>query len=98
VYSNDMNWQNWTGTIQDKANNLLNDVNQGKQLADKFNAMVYGLTDPQTLALGAFSGKTQADLTAMKYAMSTFIDLYNAVYGGAALTAVARVGYLEPFV
>ena len=98
MYSNDMTWQNWTGAIQGNANSLLNDIQAGKELADKFNAMTYGLTDEQILALGAFLNRTQADLTAIKYAMGAFVDLYNALYGGAALPAASRVSYLEPFV
>jgi len=98
MYSNDMTWQNWTAALQQSANNVLADIQTGKQLADKFNAMTYGLTDPQILALGAFSSRTQADLTNLKYALGVFTDLYNAINNVAALPQFNRLGYLEPFV
>jgi hypothetical protein len=97
MYSNDMTWQQWEMAVMNIANSVLNDIQQGKQLADKFNAMTYGLTDQQILALGAFSNRTQADLTNLKYALGVFTDLWNAINNGAVATA-NRLGYLEPFV
>jgi hypothetical protein len=95
---NDMSWADWTAALSSKANNLIADVQAAKQLYDKFYALTYGLTDPQILALGAFSNKTQTDLTNIRAAMGAFNDLYSALFGGAALTAVARIGFVEPFV
>jgi len=97
-YSPELTWDDWSEQIGQLANQLINDLQSGKMLADKFNAMTYGLTPAQIAALPQFSNKTVADATAMQYAIGVFTDLYNALYGVAALTQTNREGYVDPFI
>jgi hypothetical protein len=98
MYSNEMTWDEWATAISQAANQMLEDLKNGKDLADKFNAMTYGLTAAQIAALPQFTGKTVTDATNMQYAVGVFTDLYNAMYNVAALPQALREGYLEPFI
>ena len=98
MYSNEMTWDEWASAISQSGNQLLSEIQTAKALADKFNAMTYGLTAAQIAALPQFTGKTAADATAMQYAVGVFIDLYNAIYNVAALPQALREGYLAPFI
>jgi len=99
MYSNQITGNQWMLNVSNSASNIINDINQGVVWATKFNAMIYGLTDPQILALPQIvaAGWTEADLTAVKYALGVFQDLSNALNNLPVATA-NRIGYLEPFV
>jgi hypothetical protein len=97
MYSNDMTWQQWSQAATASSEAVINDIQQGKELYDKFYALTYGLTDPQILALGAFSNRTQTDLNNIRFALGVFNDLYGAL-NNLAVTQANRMGYLEPFV
>ena len=96
MYGNDMTWQQWTDQLSSTGNSLLSDLQRGKQLYEKWASLTYGLTDAQIQALPQFATKTVADVTAMRYAWGVFNDIYNGIYGGAALTQANREGYLTP--
>jgi hypothetical protein len=99
-YANNMTFQNWVDAINGRATSLIGDIVYGKMLADKFNAMTYGLNATQIAALPQFAGTgvTANDATNMMYATGVFTDLYNALYNVANLAQAYRLGYLEPFV
>ena len=98
MYSSDMTWQNWTDLLNQKAMATMNDIQTAKAAYDKWTAMTYGLTDAQIQALPQFNSRQVADITAMRYAWGVFLDLYNALFGLAALPDVNREGYLALFV
>ncbi|MGO8945441.1 MAG: hypothetical protein ACLQJ7_17440 [Syntrophobacteraceae bacterium] len=97
-YSNSMTWPNWCSAVGQVSNNLLNDLQQAKMLADKFNLMTYGLTAAQIAALSQFSGITAADAQNMMNAMGALMDMYNAMFNLAAVSQFNREGYLDPFI
>jgi hypothetical protein len=99
MYSNQITGSQWMLSISNSAANIINDINQAVIWTTKFNAMIYGLTDPQILALPQIvaAGWTEADLTAVKYALGVSQDLSNALNNLPVATA-NRIGYLEPFI
>jgi hypothetical protein len=99
MYSNQITGAQWMLNVSNSASNIVNDINQALVWTTKWNAMTYGLTDPQILALPQITaaGWTEADLTAFKYCVGVFSDLSNALNNLPVATA-NRIGYLEPFV
>jgi hypothetical protein len=103
MYSSDMTWQQWTAAVQQSADSLINNIVQAKMLADKWNAMVYGLTSAQIQALTQFTGTagaTATAITAITYCMGVFTNLWNFLFNYSAFTAPTanQEGYLDPFV
>ena len=99
MYSNQITGAQWMLNVSNSASNIVNDINQAVVWATKWNAMTSSLTDPQILALPQITaaGWTQADLTAVKYCVGVFQELYNAL-NNVAITQANRIGYLEPFI
>jgi hypothetical protein len=100
MYSGDAAWQDWSAAVGNLARTIKADLNQAKDLADKYYKLTYGLTDAQiqsTLPLIG-TGKTTQDITNLRYALGVFTDLYNALNNVAALAQADRNGYLSPFV
>lgn len=97
AYMGVMTFKQFSDQAQNRGNNLLNAIKEGKILYDKFYQLTYGLTDEQILALPQFNvtGDTmdQAGLTKLKYALGVFNDLAL----GNALTPATRDSYLVPF-
>lgn len=97
AYTGNMTFKELSAQAQNKGNNLLSAIREGKILYDKFYALTYGLTDEQILALPQFmvTGDTmdQAGLSALRYALGVFNDLAQ----GNALAPATRDGYLVPF-
>lgn len=97
AYSGTMTFKEFALQAQNKGNNLLSAIREGKILYDKFYALTYGLTDEQILALPQFNvtGDTmdQAGLDKLRYALGVFNDLA----AGNALAPGTRDSYLVPF-
>jgi hypothetical protein len=98
MYTNDWTWQIIKNAMNPNCSQLISLIDNCNYFYQKWYALTYGLTDAQILALPECTGMVAADVTALKYAMSTFNDLYNALHGGAAISQVNRTGYLTPFI
>lgn len=96
MYTSKMTADNWLQQISLYSNQIVNAAQTGKVLYEKFYALTYNMTDTQILALPQFSGWVQADLTNVKYALSSMWEMNNALNNVAVATA-NRYGYLEPF-
>lgn len=94
-YTNEMTFTDWTEQAGARANALIQSVNAGKVLYDKWYQLSYGKTNAQIAALPQFAGKTEADIAAMAYALGAMNELYAALHNGAVATS-DRVGYLTP--
>lgn len=97
-YSNDLTWEAWSLALSTNANSLISDIIGAKGWYDKWYTLTYGLSDIQIQALPQFSGRSIADITAMRFAWGVFLDLYNALYNLASLPQFNRESYLVPFV
>jgi hypothetical protein len=95
MYTNEMAFEQWVAEAGYKGNTLVNAINAGKILYDKWYQMSYGKTDAQIAALPQFAGKTEADISAMAYAVGVFNEMYLALHNGAVAQA-DRAGYLTP--
>jgi hypothetical protein len=49
MYSNQITGNQWMLNVSNSASNIINDINQAVVWATKFNAMIYGLTDPRPI-------------------------------------------------
>jgi|WetSurMetagenome_2_1015567.scaffolds.fasta_scaffold31518_7 hypothetical protein len=97
MYNNQLSWERITEQVSSYGSQIVQTINQGKLLYDKWYAITYGKTDPQILALPQFSTMTQAELTDVKAALQTLSQLNDALYGAQALGAFNRHDALEPF-
>ena len=96
MYTTKMKADDWIAQTGLYANQVVSAADTGKLLADKWNAMVYGLTDEQILALPQLVAMTQADLTVIKYALGSLSELSNALHN-IVVAQANRYAYLEPF-
>ena len=109
MYTNTMTGQQFIQAATGNSNAINNALANAKVVADKFAALTYGMDNPAILALpqfatnvnaggsGATGAWTESDLTAFKYNMGVYTDLYNALNNLAALPQANRFGYIEPF-
>jgi hypothetical protein len=88
-YSSDMNFLDWISKSSADGMAIINAINAAKITYDKWYTLTYGLTDAQIAELPQFAGRTEADITAMKYAVGVF-DAMNT-----ALTPTLK-GYVTP--
>ena len=96
MYSNNMTADAWLQQITIYTTQMVTAADTGKVLSDKFNAMVYGLTDAQILALPQFLAWKQADLTAVKAALSSLINMSDALHNNP-IAQGDRYAYFAPF-
>jgi hypothetical protein len=93
-FTNTMTWDQWVASAGQVANQLETVIPGGYEVWRKFNALIYGKTDAEILALPAFSGRTQADLNDLRTGINTFKTLYDAYRGYAALAQFDYSAYL----
>ena len=107
MYTPTMTFQQWLDGVTQKANQLKDVLDACAEFQQKWDAMTYGLSDDQILALPAFQtatypgvsiAATAADIEKIKYAIGVFHDLYNALHNVGALAQADRMGYLTPFI
>jgi hypothetical protein len=97
MYNSDLTWAVLKQQLNNDGQTLIQMVDAFKYLYDKWYALTYNMTDAAILALPQFSGMAQVDLTALKFAMGVFNDMYTALHGTATLSATDRHSYLIPF-
>lgn len=97
MYTAEMDWSTWKNATTNVINDMQKSFSDGLLIWEKFNAMTYGLTDPDILALNAFKNKSQADLDAIRSAINTIKSLYDAYTGAAALAQYSYKTYMIPF-
>jgi hypothetical protein len=90
AYSSDLNFGDWVLEIGGRGQALISAVNAGEIDYQKWYAVTYGRTDAQVAALPQFSGRTEADITALRYALGAFHDLYTALHGAGAVSSRDR--------
>lgn len=95
MYTPEMFFGEWANQAGSKANTLIDAIEAGKHLYDKWYQMSYGKTNAQIAALPQFAGKTEADIAAMAYALGVFNEMYSALHNGAVAQS-DRIGYLTP--
>lgn len=95
MYTNEMDFSTWVNEAAYKSNAIVQAINNGKLLYDKWYQMSYGKTNAQVAALPQFSGKTEADIVTMSYALGVLNEMYAALHNGAVAQA-DRAGYLTP--
>ena len=80
MYTSKMTSDQWLQQISMVANQIVNASETGRILYEKFNAMTFGMTDAQILAMSKFATWTQADLTAVKAALSSLMNMSDALH------------------
>ena len=95
MYTNEMSFSDWVNEAGHKGRTLVQAVESGKILYDKWYQMSYGKTNAQIAALPQFTGKTEADISAMAYAVGVLNEMYSALHNGTVSQA-DRQAYLTP--
>lgn len=96
-FMNSMTWDQWSTSTGQTADQFETVVRNGYEAWRKFNALTYGKTDAEILALPAFAGKAQSDLASLRACINTFKTLHDAYRGYAALNQYDYSAYLIPF-
>lgn len=89
AYTNEMTFGDWVFAGGQRGNALIQAIEQGELLYQKWYQLSYGKSNAQIAALPQFSGKSEADIGALAYAMGALHDLYVAL-------GAAQRGYLTP--
>ncbi len=93
-YTNEMSFSEWVSQAGARANSLVQSIEQGKILYDKWYQFSYGKTNADIAALPQFN-KTEADIAAMAYALGVFKEMWEALHN-VTVTQADRQGYLTP--
>ena len=89
-YSNDRNFGDWVAALDSKGHSVVSSINEGEIEYRKWYALSYGLTDAEIAALPQFTGRTEADITKIRYAMGALHDLYTALNGTGSVVSRDR--------
>ena len=95
MYSNEMSFGEWVNQVSSKANAMISTVQAANMLYLKWYKMTYGLSPAQIAELPQFEGKTEADITALGYALGALSEV-NTALSGNAVGASDRIGYMTP--
>jgi hypothetical protein len=95
MYTNEMSFAHWSAEAGDKSRALVRAINEGKILYDKWYQLTYGKTNAEIAAMSQMQGRTEADISAMAYALGVLNEMYQALNNGVVAQA-NRIAYLTP--